>query len=125
MIHACPHTAQTPRVQQEIADFPEEKMRSAAASEAGNVREGCSRIGFITAKSVGNAVQRNQVKRRLRHLVKAQLPEKPLAEMPHSLASMPVDVVIRALPAAQKARSGELQKDLERCLRKALKKAFQ
>jgi ribonuclease P protein component len=49
-----------------------------------------SRAGFIVSKAVGKAVQRNRVKRRLRHLTAAVLPSAPF----------PVDVVVRALPGA-------------------------
>jgi ribonuclease P protein component len=49
-----------------------------------------SRAGFIVSKSVGNAVNRNRVKRRLRHLAARALPSAPF----------PVDVVVRALPPA-------------------------
>ena len=50
------------------------------------------------SKAVGNAVRRNRVKRRLRHLAAAALPSVPF----------PVDVVVRALPAAT---SGDLAGD--------------
>lgn len=49
-----------------------------------------SRAGFVVSKAVGNAVTRNRVKRRLRHLTAASLPGVPF----------PVDVVVRALPPA-------------------------
>ncbi len=49
-----------------------------------------SRAGFVVSKAVGNAVTRNRVKRQLRHLVAAQLPD----------AACAVDLVVRALPAA-------------------------
>lgn len=52
-----------------------------------------SRAGFIVSKAVGNAVNRNRVKRRLRHLAAAALPSAPFA----------VDVVVRALPPATSA----------------------
>ncbi len=48
------------------------------------------RVGFVVSRSVGNAVTRNRVKRRLRHLVAAQLFD-PMTG---------ADVVIRALPRA-------------------------
>ena len=44
----------------------------------------------VTDKAVGVAVVRNRVKRRLRHLVAGEL----------STTGFPVDVVVRALPAA-------------------------
>lgn len=66
-----------------------------------------SRAGFIVSKAVGKAVQRNRVKRRLRHLAAAALPSAPFA----------VDVVVRALPAAT---TGDLAGDFAsawgRCL---------
>lgn len=49
-----------------------------------------SRAGFVVSKAVGNAVVRNRVKRRLRHLTASALAATP----------RPVDVVVRALPDA-------------------------
>jgi ribonuclease P protein component len=49
-----------------------------------------SRVGFVVSKAVGGAVVRNRVKRRLRHLVAAELDGTRTG----------VDVVVRALPAA-------------------------
>ena len=60
-----------------------------------------ARVGFVVSKRVGNAVVRNRVKRRLRHLVAAQLPGTPAA----------LDLVVRALPAAASATS-DLNHDL-------------
>ncbi len=56
------------------------------------------RVGFVVSKRVGNAVTRNRVKRRLRHLA------VPLA----AASPAGVDVVVRALPAsvADAARLG-------------------
>ncbi len=62
-----------------------------------------SRAGFIVSKAVGNAVHRNRVKRRLRHLAAAALPSTPFA----------VDVVVRALPAAT---TGDLPGDFRTAL---------
>lgn len=67
-----------------------------------------ARAGFVVSKAVGNAVVRNRVKRRLRHLVRARL-----ASLPES-----ADLVVRALPAAAAASGPELASDLDRCLRR-------
>jgi len=68
-----------------------------------------SRAGFIVSKAVGKAVTRNRVKRQLRHLAAAALPQTPFS----------VDVVVRALPAAT---SGELAEDFESALSTCLKR---
>ena len=60
-----------------------------------------SRVGFVVSKAVGGAVQRNRVKRRLRHLVARELES----------TSVPRDVVVRALPAASSA-PGRVPDDL-------------
>ena len=68
-----------------------------------------SRAGFVVSKAVGNAVTRNRVKRRLRHLVAGSLPS----------TLVPLDVVVRALaPAA----SGPLVEDFTGAWRTALGK---
>ncbi|WP_028643738.1 ribonuclease P protein component [Nocardioides sp. URHA0020] len=64
------------------------------------------RVGFVVSKAVGNAVVRNRVKRRLRHLAREHV-----SSLPGSAA-----LVVRALPAAASASSGELSADLVRCL---------
>jgi ribonuclease P protein component len=48
------------------------------------------RVGFVVSGAVGNAVTRNRVKRRLRHLAAAQLADTDLE----------LGVVVRALPRA-------------------------
>jgi ribonuclease P protein component len=53
------------------------------------------RVGFVVSKAVGNAVTRNRVKRRLRHLATAELIGTPGG----------VDVVVRALPPAADPRT--------------------
>ena len=59
-----------------------------------------ARVGFVVGKTVGNAVTRNRVRRRLRHLVAAELPRTPDR----------VNVVVRALPRAATAPD-EVPKD--------------
>jgi ribonuclease P protein component len=68
------------------------------------------RIGFVVSKAVGNAVLRNRVQRRLRHLARGHLPALPEASV----------LVVRALPAAATASSTELGADLERCLQRVI-----
>ncbi len=68
-----------------------------------------ARVGFVVSKAVGNAVVRNRVKRRLRHLTREQLPV--LAGLPGSAV-----LVVRALPPAAGATAAELDADLRRCL---------
>ena len=67
---------------------------------------GPTRIGFVVSKAVGNAVVRNRVQRRLRHLAREHL-----ASLPGSAV-----LVIRALPASAEASYAELAQDLSRCL---------
>lgn len=64
------------------------------------------RIGFVVGRTVGGAVVRNRVRRRLRHLVGAQLQTLPPAS----------ELVIRALPPAAGLSSTELEVELTRCL---------
>ncbi|MGZ5404819.1 MAG: ribonuclease P protein component [Nocardioides sp.] len=68
------------------------------------------RVGLVVSKAVGNAVIRNRVQRRLRHLVREQLDRLPSTGV----------LVIRALPAAAGASSVELLADLDRCLQRVL-----
>lgn len=69
-------------------------------------------VGFVVSKAVGNAVVRNRVQRRLRHLVREHL-----TVLPDSGA-----LVVRALPAAAAASSAELGADLARCLERGLER---
>ena len=70
-------------------------------------------VGFVVSRAVGNAVVRNRVRRRLRHLVRDRLPE--LSELSVLLQGGAV-IVVRALPAAAGSSYDELRGDLARCL---------
>ncbi len=67
------------------------------------------RIGLIVGKSVGNAVHRHQVSRRLRHTAKNFLGDLAAEER----------VVIRALPGSRVAASDSLERQLGRGLRRS------
>lgn len=69
-----------------------------------------TRVGFVVSGKVGNAVVRNRVKRRLRHLVR------------ELEAPFPTDVVVRALPPAASA-GPELTEQLASAWRRAFAKA--
>lgn len=73
---------------------------------------GPARAGFVVSKSVGVAVIRHRVARRLRHIVAPRLGELPVGAM----------LVVRALPLAASATSAELADDLDAGLRGALRK---
>jgi ribonuclease P protein component len=66
------------------------------------------RIGFVVSRSVGNAVTRNRVKRRLRSLARDRL-----ASLPDSSV-----LVVRALPAAADASYPVLAADVDVALRR-------
>ncbi|MPV37930.1 ribonuclease P protein component [Georgenia subflava] len=70
-------------------------------------------VGFVVPKAVGNAVRRNEVKRRLRHLMAARAGDLPAG----------THVVVRALPAAAGATSTELAADLDAALAGARRRA--
>jgi ribonuclease P protein component len=66
------------------------------------------RVGLVVNRAVGNAVTRNLVKRRLRHLSREHLASLPSSGV----------LVVRALPAAATAPVSELGADLDRCLQR-------
>jgi ribonuclease P protein component len=68
------------------------------------------RVGLVVSRAVGNAVIRNRVQRRLRHLAREQLSALPGSGV----------LVVRALPAAAGASSAELGADLRRCLQRVM-----
>jgi ribonuclease P protein component len=69
-----------------------------------------SRAGFIVSRNVGNAVTRNLVVRRLRHLVRTRLDALPPGSR----------LVVRALPSAATRSSDVLGRDLDDALRRLL-----
>lgn len=71
---------------------------------------GFTRVGFVVSKKVGDAVTRNRVKRRLRHLA---------AEL---TSPFPTDVVVRALPAAA-VDPGRVAQDFVDAWQRAFRKA--
>lgn len=70
-------------------------------------------VGFIVARTVGNAVVRNTTRRRLRHLVRPHLDRLPAGSL----------LVVRANPRAGAARPDELAADLESALDRLLRPA--
>ena len=72
------------------------------------------RVGFVVSKTVGNAVTRNLVKRRLRHLTVAVLARTPPGTR----------VVVRALPRAA-THPNEVSRDLDQAWAKAMQRLIE
>jgi ribonuclease P protein component len=66
------------------------------------------RIGLVVSKSVGSAVQRHRVARRLRHVARTVIDELDSADR----------IVIRALPSSRHAISARLEQELRTALRR-------
>ena len=66
------------------------------------------RIGLVVGKSVGNAVQRHRVARRLRHVARGVVDELDAGDR----------IVIRALPGSRDAVSAALDQELRTALRR-------
>jgi len=66
------------------------------------------RIGLVVSKSVGSAVQRHRVARRLRHAARTVIDELDPADR----------VVIRALPSSRHTISARLEQELRTALRR-------
>ena len=69
-----------------------------------------AQVGFVVGRTVGGAVVRNRVRRRLRHLTRAHLQRLPQSTR----------LVVRALPPAAGLSSRELGDALARCLDRVL-----
>ena len=78
-------------------------LRSSATSRAP-----ARRSGWWSSKSVGNAVQRHRVARRLRHVARTVIDELDPGDR----------VVIRALPGSRHAISARLEQELRTALRR-------
>jgi ribonuclease P protein component len=70
---------------------------------------GHTSVGFVVSKAVGSAVERNRVKRRLRHLMRERIESLPAGSR----------VVVRALPPSQAAGSDTLAEHLDAALARA------
>ncbi|MDX6278341.1 MAG: ribonuclease protein component [Nocardioidaceae bacterium] len=70
--------------------------------------DGHTSVGFVVSKAVGSAVERNRVKRQLRHLMRERV------------ASLPpgTKVVVRALPSSAGSPSSSLANDLDAALKR-------
>jgi ribonuclease P protein component len=69
-------------------------------------------VGFVVSKAVGGAVIRNQVKRRLRHLMRDRVARLPRGSL----------LVVRANPPAASARSENLAAELDVALDRLLRR---
>jgi ribonuclease P protein component len=67
---------------------------------------GPTSVGFVVSKAVGSAVDRNRVKRQLRHLMRERLGSLPDG----------TKVVVRALPSSAGSPSSTLANDLDTAL---------
>jgi len=83
-----------------------------ALDDSNPARAHAARAGFVVSKAVGDAVTRNKVKRRLRHLVRDELKTLPAG----------ADVVVRALPDAASRSYEQLEIDLREGIAAALRR---
>ena len=102
------------------ADFStaiEKGSRSGRPLLAGHLRvradvDEPARVGFIVSRAVGQAVVRNKVKRRIRHLAAGYLHSLPRGSL----------LVLRANPQAATARQAELAAELDVVVRALLRR---
>lgn len=77
------------------------------------------RFGFIVSKTVGNAVRRNLVRRRLKAAAYELVPA--LRDSADSVGG--VDIVIRALPASAEARWATLHEEVTRAVNRYVRRS--
>ena len=81
---------------------------------AGSAAESCSlRVGLTVGKVLGNAVERNRIKRRMREAVRASWPAESAA----------IDVVFNPRKSVLQLPFGELRAEVERGLKLAVQRA--
>jgi ribonuclease P protein component len=73
------------------------------------------RVGFVVPKAIGHAVDRNLVRRRLRHLMRDRLGDLPAS----------TQIVVRVLPGAAAMGFSELSEDLDAALGAAIRHSRQ
>jgi ribonuclease P protein component len=83
-------------------------LHLANAAGAGGPDRSGPQVGLVVSKAVGNAVTRNAVKRRLRHLARERISALPATAV----------LVVRALPAAATASYTQLGADFDAALRR-------
>ena len=87
---------------------PLTRLGVAAPEPMGDPDPGPARVGFVVPRTVGNAVSRNLVTRRLRHLARDR----------HSYLPRGALLVVRALPGAATRSYVMLGRDLDDALRR-------
>ena len=104
-----PHQARL-RTRAEFAEVTRRGTRAGAADLVVYLWPGDpttpARAGFVVSRAVGAAVTRNQVRRRLRHLVRGRLDQLPPGSR----------LVVRATPSAANATSIALSEQLDAAL---------
>jgi ribonuclease P protein component len=81
-----------------------------AAADSSAVPAAQARAAVIAGRRVGDAVTRNRVKRRMRELLRARLPELPAGSL----------LVMRALPGAERATFAQMGGWLDAAARSCL-----
>jgi len=78
----------------------------------GPAEDSAARIGLVVGRTVGSAVIRNRVKRRLRHLLRDRVHGLPAGAL----------LVVRALPGTAAAGSTQLAAELDGALERVLRR---